>query len=132
MTRCTLTFIGKLALAFAAGLLLFAAASASAQTFTVLYNFTGGADGGNPVGGLAIDIAGNLYGSAFTGGVGYGTAFELSPSGSSWAFNTLYSFHGFPTNDGAGPAGTLITASGSLIGETQAGGGGHDCFLPVG
>ena len=122
MTRRTLTLIGNLTLTLATGLLLFAATSASAQTFTVLYNFTGGADGGNPVGGLAIDTAGNLYGSAFTGGVGYGTTFELSPGVSGWAFNTLYSFRGFPANDGAGPAGILITSSDALIGETQAGG----------
>ena len=36
---------------------------ARAQTFTVLHNFTGGADGGNPLAGLTMDQAGNLYGS---------------------------------------------------------------------
>ncbi len=31
-----------------------------AQTFTVIHNFTGGADGHNPSGTLSIDAAGNL------------------------------------------------------------------------
>lgn len=35
---------------------------------TVLHNFTGGADGANPVAGLVLDDSGNLYGSAEQGG----------------------------------------------------------------
>src|ERR1019366_5123533 len=35
---------------------------------TVLYNFTGGADGGNPSGGVIRDSAGNLYGTTGTSG----------------------------------------------------------------
>ena len=38
--------------------------SAQAQTFTVLHTFTGAQDGGQPLAGLAIDGAGNLYGTA--------------------------------------------------------------------
>jgi uncharacterized repeat protein (TIGR03803 family) len=30
---------------------------------TVLYNFTGGTDGGNPLAGVILDSAGNLYGN---------------------------------------------------------------------
>jgi hypothetical protein len=37
-------------------------------TETVLYNFTGGADGGVPEGGLIRDAAGNLYGTTNIGG----------------------------------------------------------------
>lgn len=122
MTCWALTPVRKLTTIFVAGLFLFAAVSMSAQTFNVIYNFTGGTDGGDPVGGLAIDPAGNLYGSAFTGGAGYGTTYELSPSGSGWTFNTLYSFLGFPANDGAGPTGVYVASDGALIGETQAGG----------
>jgi uncharacterized repeat protein (TIGR03803 family) len=36
--------------------------------FKVLYNFTGGADGGFPLAGLIQDSAGNLYGTTFNGG----------------------------------------------------------------
>lgn len=42
--------------------------SAQAQTFTVLYSFTGGTDGYLPAFGLLRDSAGNLYGSTFRGG----------------------------------------------------------------
>jgi uncharacterized repeat protein (TIGR03803 family) len=49
-------------------------------TETVLYSFTGGADGSNPSGGLIQDAAGNLlgtteFGSAFRSGV----VFKLRP-----------------------------------------------------
>ena len=37
---------------------------------TVLYSFTGGADGGEPYKGVTIDRHGNLYGTAVTGGSG--------------------------------------------------------------
>jgi len=35
---------------------------------SVLYNFTGAADGGNPSGGLVFDNKGNLFGTAYNGG----------------------------------------------------------------
>ena len=35
---------------------------------TVLYTFTGGADGANPQGNLLLDEEGNLYGTASGGG----------------------------------------------------------------
>lgn len=45
---------------------------------TVLHSFTGGKDGGNPSGDLAMDKAQNLYGTAGTGGAfGMGTVFEI-------------------------------------------------------
>ncbi len=37
---------------------------AQAQTYKVIYNFTGGDDGSNPGGRLAMDANGNLYGTA--------------------------------------------------------------------
>jgi uncharacterized repeat protein (TIGR03803 family) len=47
---------------------------------TVLYSFTGGADGATPTAGLIRDSAGNLYGTTFGGGAfGYGTVFKLTP-----------------------------------------------------
>ena len=53
---------------------------------TVLYSFTGGSDGAVPLfADLIMDIAGNLYGTAFSGGVfssncfgGCGTVFKLT------------------------------------------------------
>jgi len=46
---------------------------------TVLYSFTGGADGSSPQAGLIRDAAGNLYGTTVGGGTfGGGTVFKLS------------------------------------------------------
>jgi len=47
---------------------------------TVLHNFADGADGREPFAGLLLDGAGNLYGTAFEGGIyGAGTVFKLTP-----------------------------------------------------
>lgn len=62
----------------------------SGWTYSVLYSFTGGNDGGQPTAGLVFDRVGNLYGAAESyGASGGGTVFELSPSGSTWSFNLL-------------------------------------------
>ena len=69
--------------------------SGSTWKQTVLYNFQGIDDGQNPVGGVVLDPAGNLYGTTFDGGInGGGTVYQLSPSGDDWIFTTLYSFSG--------------------------------------
>jgi len=61
---------------------------------TVIYSFTGGADGGNPWNPyVVLDSEGNLYGTAANGGKnGYGVAFKLSRNGESWRETVLYSF----------------------------------------
>ena len=49
-------------------------------TETVLYRFTGGADGAYPRSSLIRDSAGNLYGTTSNNGVnGFGTVFKLTP-----------------------------------------------------
>jgi uncharacterized repeat protein (TIGR03803 family) len=48
-------------------------------TETVLHDFTGGSDGGSPYGGVVMDTQGNLYGTASTGGQGYGIVWEITP-----------------------------------------------------
>jgi uncharacterized repeat protein (TIGR03803 family) len=48
----------------------------------ILYDFSTALDGISPLGRLALDQAGNLYGTTQYGGTYYaGTAFKLSPSG---------------------------------------------------
>jgi uncharacterized repeat protein (TIGR03803 family) len=58
-------------------------------TETILHQFTGYGDGGNPAGGLIFDAAGNLFGSS-SGGTGSGVVFELSPvAGGGWVEKTI-------------------------------------------
>jgi hypothetical protein len=47
-------------------------------TETVLYIFTGDADGGSPGAGLIFDNAGDLFGTTSSGGVGNGVVFEIA------------------------------------------------------
>jgi uncharacterized repeat protein (TIGR03803 family) len=84
---------------------------------TVLYSFQNAGDGQWPWAGLAMDQAGNLYGSASgSGGLGSGTIFELSPSGDTWTFNVIRS-------GVCSPIATLaIDAAGSIYGTTPCGG----------
>jgi uncharacterized repeat protein (TIGR03803 family) len=116
-------------------IVIIAASTVQAQTYTILHNFTGGLDGGIPYAGLVMDHAGNLYGTASAGGSmscsgGCGTVFKLSQHGSSWVFSTLYAFQGGA--DGAAPLAALFIApDGSLYGTTIAGGGGS-CFSDFG
>ena len=100
-------------------------------TLNVLYNFTGGSDGGNPDAALIADAAGNLYGTTQNGGApescnrpaGCGTVFQLTPS------RTLNGLHIFTGSDGAyPPAGLLADAAGNLYGTTYGGGTGTGCI----
>lgn len=98
-----------------------------AQTFQVLHEFTGGADGAIPQG-LTVDGAGNVYGVAGHGGrngsdcyEGCGVAYELSRHGSIWLFGVLHTFQDKP--DGASPLAPMIFGPhGALYGSTAGGG----------
>jgi uncharacterized repeat protein (TIGR03803 family) len=90
-------------------------------TETVLYSFTGGADGEGPEAGVVFDSSGSLYGTTTFSDTGNGTAFQLAPSGSGWTKKILHSFGG--VNDGIQPMGGLIfDQSGNLYGTTSRGG----------
>jgi uncharacterized repeat protein (TIGR03803 family) len=99
-----------------------------AWTETVLYNFTGGADGTDPVGGLTIDTSGNLYGTTSGGGdptSQCGTMFELSPSAGGWTFTLLRSFLGAPT-DGCSPGGDVVIDQYGRLYPTTVNGGAYN------
>ena len=74
--------------------------------------------------GLAEGSDGNFYGEAVGGGAGYGTLFQVTPTGS---LTTLHFFDNGATNDGQYPVGGLIQASdGNFYGVTAQGGSGTD------
>jgi len=94
-------------------------ATTPGEALTNLYSFTGGNDGGGPLGGLVQGIDGYLYGTTSGGGPNYsGTVFKISTSG---ALTSLYSFTG--SDDCANPQAGLVQGSdGIFYGTTQAGG----------
>ena len=95
---------------------------------TVLYSFTGGADGGRPVSTITLDGSGHLYGTTQFGGTGSGVVFELSQSGGSWTGKVLHTF-GSGT-DGKQPLGGVIfDGFGNLIGTTSVGGAKNDGII---
>jgi len=84
--------------------------------------FTGGKDGATPFGNLAVDAAGNLYGTTLYGGsFGYGTIFKLVPKTTGgWEFQLL---HTFPDKPAANPdSGVILDAAGNLYGTTTGDG----------
>jgi uncharacterized repeat protein (TIGR03803 family) len=83
----------------------------------VLYRFTAGADGANPVAGL-ISIGRTLYGTASHAGDGYGTVYRITTKG---AFKIVHRFADSP--DGADPEANLSDVGGALYGTTAGGGG---------
>jgi uncharacterized repeat protein (TIGR03803 family) len=107
-------------------------------SLTTLYSFTGKKDGGNPLGGMVMDAAGNLYGTTQAygnvncnkkgGNPGCGTVFKLTMQRK---LKVLHVFEGDP--DGAVPSENLIMdAEGNLYGTTSFGGdnkcnGGYSC-----
>jgi uncharacterized repeat protein (TIGR03803 family) len=103
---------------------------------TVLHSFSGGEDGRTPYAGLAMDAAGNLYGTTYDGGagasctykIGCGTVFELTrTTGGVWTEKVLHAF-GDGTDDGVRPYANLIfDSAGNLYGTTFAGGSFKSC-----
>ena len=96
------------------------------STHTVLYSFTGGADGGEPYKGVTLDSQGNLYGTAVTGGGGSceggcGVAYKLTNSGAVWTQTVIHTFTG--GDDGSGPgSGLTVGRHGAIYGVTPTGG----------
>jgi uncharacterized repeat protein (TIGR03803 family) len=92
-------------------------------TVTILYNFSGQADGGTPEGGVTFGSDGNLYATTNNGGsYSNGTLFCYAPS--TQTLTTLYSFGG---SVGAYPPGnsaqtTLVQVGASLYGVSAVGG----------
>ena len=94
---------------------------------SVLYSFTGGADGAGPGGGVVFDKKGNLYGTTPDGGdvngCGCGVIYQLAPTRSGgWKQKVIHTFTG--GNDGStGSLGSLfIDKAGNVYGVAELGG----------
>jgi uncharacterized repeat protein (TIGR03803 family) len=90
--------------------------------FSELYSFTGGSDGGSPLGGLVRDAAGNLYGATASGGDlsciegGCGVVFKLDSRGTETVLHT------FTGSDGMYPISLILDGAGNLDGTAEYGG----------
>jgi uncharacterized repeat protein (TIGR03803 family) len=98
---------------------------------SVLHAFTGGGDGGGPLGSLTFDASNNIYGVTDTGGnlacapYGCGVVFKLSPASSGgWPESVLHAFAG--GNQGGYPhSGVIFDAAGNLYGTASTLGSGQ-------
>jgi len=104
-------------------------AKGSTWLITPLYEFSPqGRGGANPSSGVIFGPDGSLYGTATTGGSGFGTVYKLQPPQNAcktticyWTQTVLYSFAG--GTDGNQPTGNLFfDPAGNIYGTTQAGG----------
>lgn len=96
---------------------------------TVLYRFADGQDGASPLGGVALDSSGNIYGTTWLGGVySYGTVFKIDSCGHE---KVVHSFAG--GSDGANPLDApVLDTAGNLYGTTAAGGASGTTPLGLG
>jgi len=91
----------------------------AAWTFGVIWQFTGGAYGGNPseASRLVMDMSGALYGTTTRGGAhGSGTVFQLTPTEAGYSLTTIWRF------PDPHPLSSLPFKSGNLFGSTYYGG----------
>lgn len=91
------------------------------NVYTKKIDFSGGANGSLPYGGLLEASNGMLYGMTRTGGSNnYGVLFEYNPFN-----NNINLKHNFQFNTGSYPNGSLIELNGKLYGMTSDGGTGN-------
>lgn len=111
-----------LAAAPALALTLIAMQPVEAQTFTVLYTFTGGNDGGTPMA-TPILYNGNVYGTTQGGGANHsGVVYEMN-----FASRHEAPLHTFTGADGSGPIAGLVQGSnGQFFGVAYRGGQYND------
>lgn len=103
--------------------------SAGGWAESILKDFSLGAGGAYPLGGVIFDASGNLYGSTQEGGDGFGVVYQLVPMlNGFWAENVPLDFD---QTNGSYPFGNLIMdPSGNLYGSTGGDGssGGGTIF----
>lgn len=95
-------------------------AGSTTWTQTVLYNFTGNSDGGEPMGNVLVGSDGNLYGTtAGYGQYNYGTVYSLVQDAGQWNFSLLHAFEG--GSDGEVPRDGLMQDGNGVLYGTTAG-----------
>ena len=101
-------------------------------TETILHPFiSDGTDGVNPVGGVAFDSKGNLYGTCSSGGLykgvfaqlGYGTIYEIASAATAPTYKVVYNFdYALNGTDSFHPySNPVFDAAGNLYGTSSGG-----------
>ena len=95
--------------------------------FTTLFEFvtaTAAITGRNPTAGLAMDGAGDFYGTGHWGGAnGFGALFKVTPAG---ALMPQVQFSGTSgAAKGSYPEGVCVSGAGAIFGTTESGGAGN-------
>ncbi len=91
-------------------------------TYKIIHTFGPTPDGNTPEGNLALDAAGNVYGTASSldyPEYGYGNVYELKPSKPSYLEQILWSFNG--TNGEYPGGGVVMDSLGNLYGTALGG-----------
>lgn len=95
-------------------------------TYTLVYAFTGGADGGFPGEIVSSATPNVLYGTAGGGPSTYGVIFKITPDSSGgWTESVLYNFSGGA--DGAIPGPLTVAGPDRIFGTTNSGGDASAC-----
>lgn len=111
--------------------LMLSISPARAASFQSLYSFNGGTEGSLVYGKLAVDKAGNLYGTTDTSGTGGGgTVFKFDQS--TGTLTTLYSFTLSGATGSNPQAGVTLVGANTLYGVTGSGGGSTNCAYGCG
>ena len=91
-------------------------AGSGSYTEKVLHTFTGGADGGQPIGAPVLDARGDVFGVTQFGGTGgQGVIYELTPSASGHTERVL---HSFASGAGQPQAGLTMTPTAPCSGSS--------------
>jgi uncharacterized repeat protein (TIGR03803 family) len=100
---------------------------------TTVQNFFFGKRGDVPNGPLALDKAGNIYGTTGYGGSGMGVngngvVFELAPSGDRWKEKVLYTFPANCSTGCSSGAGVILDSRGNIYGTSSLAGSNGAVF----
>ncbi|HET6378859.1 MAG TPA: choice-of-anchor tandem repeat GloVer-containing protein [Methylocella sp.] len=98
--------------------------AAASRGFSTLYRFRGGALGNWPRGGVALDTAGNVYGTTLYGGScsTCGVIYQLvkpAPGQTAWTYKVLHAFQ--LGADGIAPTAPLTIKGSAIYGTASAG-----------